>query len=170
MRRRPFLKLGLWGSALLGLGGTGLALFPSRVRYQARGPLRVLDPTGFNVLAHVAARVIPLADAEPERIAEEVDRALALGPDEAQEDFRKLLKLVENGLAGLLLDGRPSTFTRLSPTGQDAALLAMRDSRLVLRRSGYHALRKLCAASYYARESTWAAVGYPGPPAISVPT
>jgi hypothetical protein len=113
MRRRGFLELGLWGGALLGAAGAGLALWPSTVRYRPRGPLRVLDAAAFNALAHVAARVIALDDADPARVAEDVDRTLSLGTDESAADFNKLLHLVESALFGLLLDGRPRNFSRL---------------------------------------------------------
>lgn len=170
MRRRGLLKLGLWGGAALALGGAGLHFVPSLVRYRPKRGLAVLDAAGFNVLAHVAARVVDSADANPEELAHSVDGALAMGAPEAAADFRKLLGLLESGLAGLVLDGRPKNFTRLSQDAQDRALLAFRDSRLVLRRSGYHALRKLCVAAYYARAESWPAIGYPGPPQIELPT
>ena len=169
MRRRGFLKLGLVGGALLGLTGAGLGLWPSRIRFVPQRALRVLDPAGFNVLAQVAARVAP-SDGDPVAIAHGVDETLVAQTPEAQDDFRKLLRLLENGLARLLLDGRPRNFTRLVAASQDAALAAFRDSRLVVRRSGYHALRKLCLAVYYAAPSTWGVIGYPGPPTISAPT
>ncbi len=168
MKRRRFLKVGLAGGALLAASGVGLSLWPSLVRHHPRRRTFVLDAAGFNVLAHAAARIVP-ADGDPAEIAHRVDETLALGPPEAQDDFRKLLSLLESGLAGLLLDARPRPFTRLPPAQQDAALLAFRDSRLAVRRSGYHALRKLCLGGYYAADSTWAAIGYPGPPTISAP-
>jgi hypothetical protein len=168
MKRRRFLKVGLWGSAALVAAGAGLSLWPSLQRYRPKRALAALDGPTFNVLAAAAARVVP-ADGDPIEIAHLVDDALALGSAEAQADFRKLLKLLENGLAGLILDGRPRNFTRLSPEAQDAALLHFRDSRIVGRRAGYHALRKLCLGAYYAGESTWAAIGYGGPPQIAAP-
>jgi hypothetical protein len=170
VRRRRLLKLGLWGGALLALGGAGLHLVPSLVRYRPRRPLEVLDEAGFNVLGHVAACVVDAPGCDPVEVAHLIDRVLSLGAPESAADFRKLLGLLESGLAGLLLDGRPRNFSRLGREAQQAALLCFRDSRLVARRSGYHALRKLCAAAYYSREASWAAIGYPGPPQIELPT
>jgi len=162
------LKLGLLGGGLLAVSGAGLSLWPSLERYRARRALMVLDGAGFNVLAAACARIVP-PDGDAVEIAHRVDETLALGPPEAQADFRDLLKLLENGLLGLILDGRPRPFTRLPPEKQDAALQNFRDSRIVARRSGYHALRKLCLAGYYAGDGTWAAIGYPGPPTIMEP-
>ena len=169
MRRRGFLKLGLFGSSLLALGGAGLSLWPSDERHRPRKTLQRIEAARFAVLAQVAARVVPLVGADPIAIAHAVDESIALGPEESAADFNKLLGLLESGLAGFLLDGRPRPFTRLVGEAQDAALEAFRDSRFVLRRAGYHALRKLCVAGYYAGEATWADVGYPGPPQISAP-
>ena len=151
------------------LGGVGLSLQSSDDRYRPKGPLKRVDPARFAVLAAVAARVVPLPGADPVAIAHTVDESIARTHDEAAVEFNQLLGLIESGLAGFLLDGRPRPFTRLSPEAQDGALMAFRDSRLVLRRAGYHALRKLCLAAHYGSDSTWAGVGYPGPPQISEP-
>ena len=166
MKRRALLKVGLLGGGLLAVAGSGLQLIPSRRTRSPRRPLRYLDATEFAILAAAAGRIITVVGADVVAIAHVVDGALEAVSPEARSDFRHLLRLLESALAGLLLDGRPMNFTRLGPAGQDAALKAFRDSSLVLRRTGYQALRKLCAASYYANETTWPAIGYPGPPTI----
>jgi hypothetical protein len=129
-----------------------------------------LSPGHFNVLAAAAARLIALPEADPVEVAHRVDEALARGTPESLDDFRLLLQVLDNRLTGLLLDGRPRNFTALDPAAQDAALQAFRDSRVMMRRSGYQSIRKLCLAAFYASDSTWAAIGYPGPPQISVPS
>jgi hypothetical protein len=172
MTRRSFITRGLFGGLLLaGAGGLGLGLWPSRIGWRSRGPLKVLNERQFAVLAAVAARTVRAPAADPQAIAERVDATLAFTTEEAQNDFRQLLLLFENALAGLVLDGRPRPFTRLRPEEQDAVLDAWRGSHLVLRRSGYQALRKLTLAAHYSSAETWASVGYAGPPQISgVPT
>ena len=170
MTRRRFLRWGLWGGALLTVSAIGIGAWPSRIKHVPRRPLQVLDAAGFNVLAVAAERAVRAPGADPAELAHAVDTVLSRGTPEAQDDFRRLLQLLENGLAGLLLDGRPQPFTRLSPAGQDAALLAFRDSRITARRAGYHSLRRLCLAAYYVLPSTWESIGYPGPPQISVPS
>jgi hypothetical protein len=170
MKRRGFLQLGLAGGALLALGGTGLHLWPGERMHRPRGPLLALDEEEFAVLAAAAARIVVAPGADPVTIAHAVDETLTFGPPEAAADFKKFLGLIESALAGLLLDGRsPKPFTRLDAAGQEAVLYQFRDSRLVLRRSGYQALRSLCLGAYYASESSWAVVGYPGPPDIRLP-
>lgn len=169
MDRRTFLKRGLFGGVLLAAAGSvGLVLWPSDGMRRPRRALRVLDERAFAVLAAVAARMVQAPGADPVELAHRVDERLALLPPESSADVSKLLLLVENGLAGLLLDGRPRPFTRLSPDAQDQALAAWQRSRLAVRRSGYAALRKLTQAAWYAAPAAWPDVGYPGPPLLTV--
>ena len=166
MNRRVFLKRGLLGGALLAVGGgTGLALWPSTERYRPQGPLSVLDERRFAILAAIAARVVTAPTADPVTIAHTIDASLARATPEAQADIRKVLMLFENALGGLLLDGRWRPFTSLAPDAQDRVLEAWRDSRLVLRRGAYKALKNLCVTSFYRREAGWKVAHYPGPPA-----
>jgi hypothetical protein len=151
-------------------GAVGLVAWPSAEKARARQALRALTPRQFAVLAAVASRTVTAPKADPITIAERVDAQMATAPPEVRADFGKLLLLFENALAGFVLDGRPKPFTRLSPEAQDDVLADWRDSRLVVRRSGYAILRKLTQAAYYAAPDGWADIGYPGPPQISVPT
>lgn len=165
--RRSFLKKGLIGSAVLVLGGTGLALFPSKQIATPTAPLLALHAKCFQVVVAVAARVVTAKAADPVAIAHGVDRALSYALPETQADINNLLGLFENALPGLLLDFRALPFTRLSPESQDGVLDSWRRSRLTLRRSGYHALRKLCFAAYYVQEVSWPALGYEPPSGLN---
>jgi len=165
--RRTFLKRGLFGSAVLLLGGGGLALYPSREVASPGGALRVLEPRSFQVLAAFAARVVTVAGADPGAIARSVDKMLASAPPETHAKMNALLGLFENALPGLLLDGRVQPFTRLSPDAQDRVLESWRRSRLAVRRTGFQALRKLCLAAFYAEETSWAAMGYHPPSGLN---
>jgi hypothetical protein len=164
LNRRTLLKRGLFGGAVLLLGGTGLALFPSGALDAPIEPLSVLTAPTFGVLVAVARRVISNPGANHVAIAHRVDRSLVHVSPEAQEEVRKLLGLFENALAGLLFDGRVMPFTRLSARSQDAVLDAWRRSSLEVRRSGYGVLRKMCAAAHYVEASSWDDLHYPPPP------
>jgi hypothetical protein len=169
MNRRTFVKRGLFGGALLALGGSiGLAAWPSQLGAQPRRKLQALDARRFAILAAVAARTVEAPGADPIEIAHRCDERLALAFPEARADFGKLLLLLENGLAGLLFDGRARPFTRLSAAQQTEALEHWRDSKLAVRRSGYAVLRRLTQSVWYAAPEAWAVTGYPGPPAITV--
>jgi hypothetical protein len=164
VQRRDFLKKGLLGGIMLALGGTGLLLYPGRHLAAPTQALKVLDERAFQVMVAIAARVVPYPGADAVVIAQAVDTALSCTAPESQSDLVKLLGLFENALPGLLLDGRAAPFTRLDPEAQDRVLTRWRDSRLVLRRSGYHALRRLCLGAYYADPSAWPVLHYRGPP------
>jgi hypothetical protein len=169
MNRRSFVKRGLFGGALLALGGSiGLASWPSLLGPQPRRKLQVLDARQFAILTAVAARTVEAPQADPIEIAHRCDERMALAYPEARADFGKLLLLLENGLAGLLFDGRAKPFTRLAPEEQAAALNHWRDSKLAVRRGGYAILRRLTQSVWYAAPDAWAATGYPGPPTLTV--
>ena len=165
MQRRTFLKRGLLGGALLSIGGgTALVFSPGKLHFLPTAPLKALDRKTFNVMAAIAARVVTVPGADPVAIAHTIDGALAFAVPEARHDIVQVLGLFDNALIGLLIEGQPHPFTRLDGPAQDAALLAWRDSPLVLIRGAYRALKNLCTTSFYRKESTWALVGYPGPP------
>ena len=166
--RRAALGLGS-GALLLALGGVGLALQPS-VHRAARQSLLSLDPASFSVLVALAETVCPAVGDLPGAwdlgVPERVDEHLAtLHPADARDVHRALL-LLENGLFGLLLDGRPRTFTASDPEARRDVLTRWRDSRLTVRRSAYRALVSLVSSSYWSLPRTFAVMGYPGPPAV----
>ena len=159
MDRRTFLKRGIAGSAVLLLGGGALAVIPTKELGAPKRALAVLEPRSFQVIVAIARRVCP-ETVDAVDVAHGVDDLLRRTPPETQTDFNKLLGLFENALPGFLFDQRFLPFTRLSPDAQDAVLRDWRDSRLVIRRTGYHALRKICLATAYSKDETWPAIGY----------
>jgi Gluconate 2-dehydrogenase subunit 3 len=171
MNRRTFIRRGLFGGLLLAVGSSiGLAAWPSDQSPRARRRLQALDARQFAILAAVAARTVQAPKADGVEIAHRVDEQMARAYPEVRADFGKLLLLLENALAGLLLDGRARPFTRLSAAAQDDVLADWRDSHLAVRRSGYAILRKLTQAAHYASPEAWEDIGYPGPPQIAVPS
>ncbi len=169
--RRGFLRRGLLGGALLaGIGAAsalGLSLWPT-ARRTPRRPLLVLDETELSILAAMAEAIAPGADGL--EIAHRADAFLVAQGDLPLRDLRRLLRLVESGAVGAILDGRPRPFTRLDVEGRAAALRAMRDSRLALRRGGYQVLRRLLLSARWTDPAAWPALGYVGPPQLGAPT
>jgi hypothetical protein len=164
MQRRSFLKRGLLGGVLLVVAaGGGVALLPGDKSVKPSGPLSSLPESAFPVLAAVAARALAGTTASPVEIAMRVDAALRYARPEVRKDLGDALALLENALGGLLTRGTARPFTQLDEKEQDEALHRWRDSRLVLLRSAYHGLRKLCLAAHYATPAGWPETGYPGP-------
>jgi len=175
--RRRFLKRGLFGGALLVLGGALPFVFRTTRRGSApRGPLRLLSAEEYAVLAAIAARVVPGdgADARWPRAetldcAGKIDALMATVHPEVGTDFRRLLHLCESGFVGAFTAGSPRPFTRAPAAEQDARLEAWRRSRLAVLRSGYQALKRLADAVYYSSPEVYALIGYPGPPSVPQP-
>ena len=165
--RRTLLKVGWAGAAMVALGGVGLGFMPSELRMPRRR-LKLLSVNEFSVLAAMADRFHPggtgLPSAWDLEVPERVDELLwTLHPADGRE-LPKALLLVENGLAGALLDGRFSTFTRASADQQDEALHRTRVSPLHTRRMIYTAVKGLTTAVYWGDPRVYAHTGYPGPP------
>lgn len=167
--RRSFLKYGLAGAALLAVGGgTWLATRRTAVAPGLAGPFSVLTPEEATVFLELSERLLPPRPGFPAPmdvdLPRRIDGLLALMPAEAQGELRQLLRLFENGLTGLVLDGQWRPFTASTPEQQDARIRAWQTSRYRVRRTGYRALKKIVYSSYYGARETWAAIGYPGPP------
>lgn len=166
--RRSLLKRGLWGGALLAVGGAGaLAFRGTRLAPPPPEGLQVFDLAQYSVMDAFCRRVVtPLQgpSAEELRVAFNADRVLTRASPDVQKEVKQLLGLFENALAGLLFAGVTQPFTRLSPQAQDEVIRDWSVSRLELRRTGYQALRTIALASYYGADETWAASSYPGPP------
>lgn len=168
--RRRLLFLGALSSAALAIGGVGLALRAGPPR-TPRAALRALDAREYAVLWAFAERIAPKNPPFPAAsevdVAGKVDALLAMMDPGTTAEVRLLLRLLDNALAGLLLDGRFRAFTECSDAEQDAILDGWRTSRLGARRMGFTALRKLVAGAYYGSEELWVAMRYPGPPDYS---
>jgi hypothetical protein len=165
--RRRFLRRTLAGAALLALGGTALRhLGGYQLDEETERELRALSPKEAIVLGAVARRVLAPdgPDAPPPDaigVVRAVDAYLDALPAGVVSDVRALLQLVEHG--PFLFTLRPSRFTRLSPSAQDAVLADWESSRLDVRRRGFVALKTLCAVGYYGDRRTHDLLGYPGP-------
>ncbi len=166
--RRSVLKKGLFGGAVLALGGVGLALRGSVMLDAPKDGLRVLSLREYSVLHALANRLIPPREGFPNidtvNAVVNADRALTRVDEAARAELRQLMGLFENALPALLFGGRLTPFTQLSSADQDAVIREWQDSRLIVRRAGINALRTLLMAGYYASPLSWASLGYPGPP------
>lgn len=173
-KRRGFLKTGLVGGVLLACAGVGyVATRKGPGHALPAGGLKVLDAQEFSVLAAIAARVIPdragFPTVEEIGVAATADALLERVDPSAQQELKQLLQLFDNALSNALFGGHFRPFTALLPPAQDEVLRGWRDSRLLLRRTGFQALRGLVLAAYYGDPRTWKAVGYPGPVEVKAP-
>lgn len=167
------IRRGLLGGAVLATaGGSWLAFKPTRMVPLPAQPLQVLDQRSYSILHAVTGRVLTDPVSSPEAKAEvplRIDAELARADAASAKDFVRVLGLLENALAGFVLDFRGKPFTRLDPEDQDDVLDAWRTSMWAVRRSGYQAIKQLITTHYYINPVTYAATGYPGPPSHLLP-
>jgi len=179
--RRTVLKLGLVGGVLLSAGGLSwVGLRATKMGPAPRQKLQALSLKEFAVLSALAQCMFEESSStegtETTSAAwpsawslhcpEKVDAVVASLHTEATAEFKQLLGLFENGISGLLTNGRPTPFTQLPTAAQRLRLNAWRHSRITLLRSGYLALTRLIHATYYSSPEVYAAMGYPGPPEV----
>ena len=92
-----------------------------------------------------------------------------LPSDRARKDLRQLLRLMGSPVGGMVLYGKPTKFTGLSPLQRIDALRAMSTSRLGPARQGFKALKLLAGFLFTTPPAgseacaAWDAMGYPGP-------
>ncbi len=164
--RRSFLRVGLWGGALLGLSAiVGRHLSGYALPAQVPAP-RTLSTKELLVLAAAVDRLVaPDGPDAPSpsglRIASWLDGYLAGLDAPLTRDLRALLQLLEHGSS--LFRARASRFTHMSSDEQDATLMDWSQSTLAVRRQGFQALRSLAFLGYYRDDRSFALLGYPGP-------
>lgn len=168
--RRTFLQLGLGSAVVLALGGVGLALRGTVHRAPSR-PLQALSPRAFSVLVAVADTILDYGEGLPApselQVAEGIDAHLASQHPAVAAEVEQVLMLLENAAAGLVLDGRLTTFTGSAPAVRAQVLEGWASGSLPLFRTAYRALHGLCTAVYWSDPAIYAAIGYPGPPDLA---
>lgn len=170
MQRRTLLGIGVAGSAALALLGAGAAWM-----HEPAWRNDTLLAGGRRVLAGVARGVLdgslPL-DVAPQAAAIEaclsrVQTAVRAMPPHTQSELADLLALLATPPSRIALAGLRSDWNVATVDELQAALQAMRQSSLLLRRQAYNALRDLTHAAYYAEPSTWRLMNYPGPRSLA---
>ncbi len=157
--RRQFLQVGLAGTIVL-------LTVPvlSRPGATPRAAIGALVPV-------VLAGSLPEEPAARSRAVREVveafERAVAGMSPAVQEEIAQLLGLLTFAPTRILFTGLASRVESSSPEALAAFLERWRISRFDLLRAGYQALTQLIQASWFDNPSAWAAIGYPGPPALA---
>src|SRR5688572_6887449 len=114
--RRGFLKKGVFGGALLAIGGLGfLASRSSKKAPSPPEPLVTFDEYEYAVVYAIAARLIPARPGFPSidevKVAANADRVLARADVGARKEVKQLVRLFENGLTNFLFAGQTEPFT-----------------------------------------------------------
>ncbi|WP_292934467.1 twin-arginine translocation signal domain-containing protein [Noviherbaspirillum sp.] len=163
LSRRSFLKAGLIGTiALVAAGG----IYRATQRTVPSGRF-VLDDAARAVLGAIVPVVLKDAiDPAPSMVQAAVTRvgvAISGLTLATQKEIQDLFGLLTLGPTRRFLAGVPDDWPMAKPEDIAAFLQSWRMSRFALLQSAYHALHDLIMGAWYGDESTWAAIGYPGP-------
>lgn len=165
--RRRFVRLGVGGAALLGVGGLfAYQTSGYEVSAEIAARLYALSPKEFLIVQALSDRILrPDAPDLPSprdlEVAFAIDELVARLDSANRTDLLRLLHAVEHVLPPAT--GVPSRFTRASGAEQDAVLTAMSTHSVGLMRGAFNALKSLCAMAYFSSPRTWGAIGYDGP-------
>lgn len=168
--RRQFIKVGIAGAAVL-----------ATVRWldkpQAAPAVnhRFLDVPGVVLVASFVP--IVLEGSLPEEteararaireVVEAFDRAVSGLAPAVQAEVDQLFSILRFPPARLAFTGLWSPVEESTPAEIAAFLTRWRHSRFEIQRAGYQALTQLIQAAWYDNPSSWAAIGYPGPPKLA---
>jgi choline dehydrogenase-like flavoprotein len=106
------------------------------------------------------------ADAISSGVPAALEEALGAVPPEQVQDFRLLLRALDNPLFIAGIAGRAKPFRSLGPADRERALLAMATSAIPLARKGFQAVKRLASFLFYSvmdehrSNPTWRAIGY----------
>lgn len=156
--RRAFLKTGLAGSLLLGLGGCGKPAADERRVILSAIAAVILDGA---LPGEAAPRSAGLA-----RTVHNIEATIAGLPPATQDELDQLFGLLASSAGRIALAGVWAPWAEASPAAIAAFLESWRHSRFDLLRSAYAGLHDLTLGAWYAEPDTWAAIGYPGPPQL----
>jgi hypothetical protein len=152
-----------------------------------------LTPDEFSVLEAVCETLLPSLEppagsseaivayyrrsARDLNVAQLVAETLSFENEQAKADFRKLLSLLSNTAAGLMLVGTPRPFKALPREKREKYLTAMANSPIGQLRQGYQSIKRLSGFVFFAAPDAtevnpnWEALDYqaPTPPPVDVP-
>ena len=169
LNRRQFLKIGLFGTALLATA-SGIATLSGCAPETSAQGYQQLRESDLPMLR----RVIPvlLADAGSEThqldtlngVLQALDNNLNHLSPSLNRQVLQLFDLLTLGVTRGVLTGIWGSWEKASDEAVHAFLKRWDGSSLVLLRQGSSVLSNLTLLSYYATPASWPQCGYPGPP------
>lgn len=163
LSRRTFLKAGMAGALALAAAG---GIYRLTRQTESREKF-VLDDRAKSVLSAVIPVVlkgaIRPASADLENTIAGVRDAINGLPLATQKEVQDLFGMLTLGPTRRFLVGLPDDWPQAKAEDIETFLQTWRFSRFTLLQSAYHALHDLITGSWYGKESSWEAIGYPGP-------
>jgi hypothetical protein len=169
IRRRTWLRLGVVSTVVLAAAGAGVVL--TTPPGFAQGNLSAGAGEACKAIARaVLDGRLPTdrarLQAELDAYLQRLEAVIAGFPSAVQAEISELLTLLSTtpGRVGLMGVLRPWPSAGVDDI--QVGLASMRRSSLSLKLQAYHALRDLTHAAWYADETRWSELGYPGPTAL----
>jgi hypothetical protein len=169
LTRRHLIQTGAAGALLLSIAGCA----HSRRSFDDPSyAYRVLSDGDRALIAAIAPAMLAgaLPTAQPQAVIDVVrgvDVALAGLPANVVGEVHQLFGLLEFPATRVLAAGVWSRWENASDASVAAFLTRWRFSSVSLFRSGYQALHQLIMASWYGNSTSWARIGYAGPPSFT---
>ena len=167
--RRQFIKVGIAGAAVL-----ATVRWLDKPQAAPATNHRFLDAAGVVMVAGFVPVV--LAGSLPEEaesraraireVVEAFDRAVSGLAPAVQREVDQLFSVLRFAPSRVAFTGLWSPVEEASAEDIAAFLTRWRNSRFEIQRAGYQALTQLIQAAWYDNPSSWAAIGYPGPPKL----
>ena len=162
--RRTFVKAGLIGALALAAAG---GLYRATKKPSIPDGF-ILESEARSALAAIAAVILkgtlqPMPSGAVDAEINRVLGAIAGLPRVTQSEIQDLFGLLTLAPTKRLLVGIASSWAEAKPAEIADFLQSWRVHRFTMLQSAYHALHDLIIGAWYADESTWASIGYPGP-------
>lgn len=171
LTRRRFLQVGLAGLAVLAtvklLERRGTSAVPT-YRVLDGGSAALIGALVPVVLAGALPSTSPQSEVAVREVVEAFDRAISGLSPAVRGEILELLGVLRFTPTRLALTGIWSPLEEASPAQVGEFLSRWRSSRFDLLRAGYQALTQLIQAAWYDNPLSWSAIGYPGPPSLTV--
>jgi len=165
LTRRSFLRYAALSAGFLTLSRVRVA--PALATAGATAPgLQVLTPNQAEIFTAIAERMVDSGDptmpaVRDTRAIVSIDQALVQVDPAVQSQLGWLLIGFQWGPP--LLQFKFKTFTGMTAPERDRYLQDWADSRLLVRRLAFRALKNLSMLGYYAQDATWKGIHYDGP-------
>ena len=168
LTRRELIQRGALGTMLLssaGLFTTGCAGYRNRIQPDDEDALRFFSVKEYAIALAAADAMLPgESDGFPDhrelKTVLKLDRELAQWDPVRSKDIPLLMGLLEHGTP--LFGHSFRRFSRLPLESRRAYLAGWGESGILLRRSGFIALKGLFAFYYFSDERVWPDIGYDG--------
>lgn len=163
LTRRSFLKVGIFGALALAAAG---GIYRMTRPVETTGGFVLDDGTHAALTAIIPAILAGAVRPSTQDVLAAIGRthAAILGlPLATQKEIQDLFALLTLGPTRRFLAGVPDDWAQAKPEDVAAFLQSWRLHRIAMLQAAYHALHDLVIGPWYSDESTWPAIGYPGP-------